>query len=178
MTRQTSFTSAPLSRRMVLRRAALAGIGTSALACGLQPLVFAPRALAETAPGGLAALWPKAAFGAKSQNDALQALFGSTSFETSDKITLNAPAIAANGAAVPIDIDASAIPGATMLAILVPDNPFALCAAYPLTVDDQPRVSTRLKMAKTSQVIAVVQAGGKLYGASQQVKVTLGGCGG
>jgi sulfur-oxidizing protein SoxY len=178
LTRHQTFISAPLSRRAVLRRGAMAGIGAGALASGLGTLALAPAAAAETTPTSLAALWPKAAFSAKSQNDALQALFGSTSFETSSKITLNAPAIAANGAAVPIDIDASAIPGVTMLAILVPDNPFALCAAYPLTADDQPSVSTRLKMAKTSQVIAVVQAGGKLYGASQQVKVTLGGCGG
>ena len=36
----------------------------------------------------------------------------------------------------------------------------------------------RLKMAKTSNVIAVVEAGGKLYSATREVKVTVGGCGG
>ena len=38
--------------------------------------------------------------------------------------------------------------------------------------------STRIKMGKTSKVIAVVKAGGKVYSASKDVKVTIGGCGG
>jgi sulfur-oxidizing protein SoxY len=33
-------------------------------------------------------------------------------------------------------------------------------------------------MSKTSEVIAVVKAGGKLYTAKKEVKVTIGGCGG
>jgi sulfur-oxidizing protein SoxY len=33
-------------------------------------------------------------------------------------------------------------------------------------------------MGKTSEVKAVVMAGGKLYSASKEVKVTIGGCGG
>ena len=39
-------------------------------------------------------------------------------------------------------------------------------------------VSTRLKMGKTGDVIAVVKAGGKLHSARKSVKVTIGGCGG
>jgi len=39
-------------------------------------------------------------------------------------------------------------------------------------------VSNRLKMAKTSKVIAVVESDGKLYSTSKEVKVTVGGCGG
>ena len=41
-----------------------------------------------------------------------------------------------------------------------------------------PDVSTRIKMGKTSDVIAVVKAGGKLHSARKSVKVTIGGCGG
>jgi sulfur-oxidizing protein SoxY len=33
-------------------------------------------------------------------------------------------------------------------------------------------------MAKTSNVIVVVEDGGKLYSAAKEVKVTVGGCGG
>jgi sulfur-oxidizing protein SoxY len=33
-------------------------------------------------------------------------------------------------------------------------------------------------MGKTTQVTAVVKSGGKLYTASKEVKVTIGGCGG
>jgi sulfur-oxidizing protein SoxY len=33
-------------------------------------------------------------------------------------------------------------------------------------------------MAKTGNIIGVVKADGKLYSASKEVKVTIGGCGG
>ena len=33
-------------------------------------------------------------------------------------------------------------------------------------------------MAKTSKVMALVEAGGKIYSATKEVKVTVGGCGG
>ena len=39
-------------------------------------------------------------------------------------------------------------------------------------------VASRLKMAKTTKVVAVVESGGKLYSATKEVKVTVGGCGG
>jgi sulfur-oxidizing protein SoxY len=35
-----------------------------------------------------------------------------------------------------------------------------------------------MKMGKTSDVKVVVKSGGKLYAATQQIKVTVGGCGG
>ena len=41
-----------------------------------------------------------------------------------------------------------------------------------------PYVSTRVKMLKTSNVIALVDAGGKTYTESREIKVTIGGCGG
>ena len=46
------------------------------------------------------------------------------------------------------------------------------------TLGTVPAVANRLKMAKTSNVIVVVEAGGKLYSATKEVKVTVGGCGG
>jgi len=39
-------------------------------------------------------------------------------------------------------------------------------------------ISTRIKMGKTGDVVAVVKSGGKLYGNKKEVKVTIGGCGG
>ena len=41
-----------------------------------------------------------------------------------------------------------------------------------------PSVANRIKMARTSNVTVLVEAGGKLYSASKEVKVTVGGCGG
>ena len=46
------------------------------------------------------------------------------------------------------------------------------------TAGTVPAVANRLKMAKTTNVIVIVEAGGKLYSATKEVKVTVGGCGG
>jgi sulfur-oxidizing protein SoxY len=78
---------------------------------------------------------------------------------------------------VPISVSSS-LPGVTSISILVTENPFTLAASYKIPEGTMASVSNRLKMAKTSNVIAIVEAGGKLYSASKEVKVTVGGCGG
>ena len=64
------------------------------------------------------------------------------------------------------------------ISILVENNPSPLAAKFNLTPDVVPDVSTRIKMGETSNVIALVKADGKLFMANQEVKVTIGGCGG
>jgi sulfur-oxidizing protein SoxY len=51
-------------------------------------------------------------------------------------------------------------------------------ASYRLPAGTVPAIANRIKMARTSNVIVVVEAGGKLYSATKEVKVTVGGCGG
>lgn len=123
-----------------------------------------------------AKIWPADAFKLKSEADTLKALYGKTA-EASDKVSLDAPEIAENGAVVPIAV-ASTLPNVTGIAILVLENPNVLAAAYKIPEGTQASVSNRLKMAKTSKVVAVVESGGKLYSATKEVKVTVGGCGG
>ena len=53
-----------------------------------------------------------------------------------------------------------------------------LAANFNLKGSAQGFVATRIKMQKTSAVIAVVKAGGKAFSARKEVKVTIGGCGG
>ena len=123
-----------------------------------------------------ASKWPKDAFQQKTEADAIKALYGKSA-EESDKVKLDAPEIAENGAVVPISVS-STLADVTSIAILVPENPFPLAAAYKIPAGTSPMVGNRLKMAKTSKVVAVVEAGGKLYSATKEVKVTVGGCGG
>ena len=78
---------------------------------------------------------------------------------------------------VPISVS-STLADVTSISILVAENPNALAASYKIPAGTIPSVANRLKMAKTSNVIAVVEAGGKLYSATKEVKVTVGGCGG
>ena len=129
------------------------------------------RSVRAAAPG-----WPEQAFQQKTEDDALKLLYGKP-FETSDKVTLEVPEIAENGAVVPVSVSTT-LPNVTGITILVPENPSALAASYKFTDGTMPSIGCRLKMAKTSNVVAVVESGGKLYAASKEVKVTLGGCGG
>ncbi len=120
--------------------------------------------------------WPKDAFTEKTEADAIKALYGKDA-AVSDQVKLNAPEIAENGAVVPISVS-SALPNITSVAILVSENPFPLAAIYKIPPGTSGTVSNRLKMAKTSKVVALVEADGKIYSASKEVKVTVGGCGG
>jgi len=161
------FPDAPDTARRMILKGAVAG-GLAGLGFGSFP--FPAYAAAD------AKEWPADAFKQKSEADVLKALYGKTA-EASDKISLDAPEIAENGAVVPIAVT-STLPKVTAIAILVLNNPNVLAAAYKIPEGTEALVSNRLKMAKTSKVVAVVESNGKLYSAAKEVKVTVGGCGG
>jgi sulfur-oxidizing protein SoxY len=115
------------------------------------------------------------AFDAKSLDDALKAM-AVTPTESAD-IKIKAPEIAENGAVVPVTVTSGAA-GTTEISILVDGNPTPLAATFILGEGAQPEVSTRIKMGKTANVVAIAKAGDKTLSAKQEVKVTIGGCGG
>ena len=117
----------------------------------------------------------RASFEVKTLAEALQAIGGTPA--NSDQVTVVAPDIAENGAVVPIGAS-SKLPNTTDIFLIVEKNPMPLAAAFTLPAGTAPEVSTRLKMGQSSNVIAVVKADGKLYSATKETKVTLGGCGG
>ena len=129
-------------------------------------------------PVAVSAAWPTSAFDAESMDDALNALYGTTDAESSDAISFKAPDIAENGAVVPISISVD-MPNVEHVALLVENNPSPLAATFEIPTPGPTTVGTRIKMGKTSPLIAMVKADGKLYKAvSKDVKVTIGGCGG
>jgi sulfur-oxidizing protein SoxY len=161
------FTDAPdAARRLLLKGALASGLAGLGLAATGWPTFAATDAKD----------WPAKAFGVKGESEALKELFGKNA-EPSDKITVDAPEIAENGAVVPVSVSSS-LPNVTTIAILVLDNPNTLVAAYKIPEGTEASVANRLKMAQTSKVVAVIEAGGKLYSAAKEVKVTVGGCGG
>lgn len=156
----------PATRRLILKGAAsVALIGLGNLPFGLAPAFAAANDK-----------YPEDAFKQKGDADAIKALYGKTA-EPSDKVKMDAPEIAENGAVVPISVS-STLDNVTSISILVAENPNALAASYRIPAGTLPSVANRLKMAKTTNVIAIVEAGGKLYSATKEVKVTVGGCGG
>jgi sulfur-oxidizing protein SoxY len=153
------------------RRLILQGAGSVALlGLGNIPFGLAPAQAAANDK------YPEDAFKAKGDADAIKALYGKTA-EPSDKVKLDAPEIAENGAVVPISVTTT-LTDVSSISFLVSENPNALAASYRIPAGTLPSVANRLKMAKTTNVIAIVEAGGKLYSATKEVKVTVGGCGG
>ncbi|OAF06493.1 thiosulfate oxidation carrier protein SoxY [Bradyrhizobium centrolobii] len=154
------------TRRLILQGAAsVALIGLGNLPFGAQPA----RAAANDK-------YPEEAFKQKSEADAIKALYGKTA-EPSDKVKLDAPEIAENGGVVPIAVSTT-LDKVTSISLFVAENPNALAASYKIPDGTIPSVANRLKMAKTTNVVAIVESDGKLYSATKEVKVTVGGCGG
>lgn len=122
------------------------------------------------------AAWDKAAFDAKTMDDALKALGAGKPADSKD-VQINAPDIAENGAVVPVAVK-STLPGTEFIAILIEKNPSMLAASFTLPEGTAADVSTRVKMGQTSNVFALVKAGGSFYMTTKEIKVTLGGCGG
>jgi len=122
------------------------------------------------------AAWTTKAFEAEDQATAMNELLGGAA-EESAEVTLKAPDIAENGAVVPVTVSSS-MAGVESMSIFVENNPNPLVAEFLIPAGTDADVSTRLRMGKTSKVTAVVKANGKLYSASKEVKVTIGGCGG
>ena len=128
-------------------------------------------------PRMVLAAWPEAAFTAKSVDDGMNALYGSVNHSPSGDIKIKAPDIAENGAVVPVSVT-SDIANIDSISIIAEKNSAPLTASFNLGKGAEGFVSTRIKMGKTSSVIAVVKADGKLYSTGKEVKVTIGGCGG
>ena len=128
-------------------------------------------------PRNVLAAWPEGAFTAKSVQDAMSGLFGSADNTASSDIKIKAPDIAENGAVVPVSVSTS-IGSTSKIALIAEKNGQPLAASFNLGKGTKGFVSTRIKMGKTSDVIAIVEAGGKRYSARKNVKVTIGGCGG
>lgn len=150
-------------RRNMLKGAGNLGLLSVAVAAGLLK------------PTRVLAAWNEVGFNAKSLPEALSAI-GATNAVPSKEVVIKTPDIAENGAVVPVDV-VTELPDVESIAIFGEKNAYPLVGHYRLT-DFDGVLSTRIKMGTTSNVRVVVKAGGKLYSATREVKVTVGGCGG
>lgn len=115
-------------------------------------------------------------FAAKTLDEVLK-MINAVDAKPSTDVQIKAPEIAENGAVVPLTVSSS-MEGVTGISIVVANNPTPLAATFTLPEGTKAEVSTRIKMAKTSEVIALVQTKDGLFSAKQEIKVTIGGCGG
>lgn len=126
--------------------------------------------------------WPAAraaendalAFGSGSLEGALSAL-GAT-LDPSPEIRLTVPDFVENGSVVPVEIT-SQLSGAQTIFLLSEANPLPLVARFFVPEGTLPYVSTRIKVAQSCNIYALVQANGRYYSAVKATTVTVGGCG-
>jgi sulfur-oxidizing protein SoxY len=140
-------------------------LGASAAASSLLPA----NALGADAPG-----WKPELFKATTLEDIARQL--GLTLRESKAVSVDGPNIAEIGAAVPVEVRASAA-GVDMLGIAVPKNPVALVGLFYLEPTALPKIATRIKMAQSSDVYALARSGNTLLFSKKLIKVTVGGCG-
>jgi len=100
------------------------------------------------------------------------------------RITLELPQIAENGRTVPIALEVDSPMSDTdyvkAVHVFADKNPRPDVATFKFTPGSaKARIATRMRLAKTQNIIAVAEmSDGSVYMAKNQIKVTIGGCGG
>lgn len=109
---------------------------------------------------------------------------GGIAAEEGGPLKLITPEIAENGNSVPVaftvDSPMSSEDYVESVMILATDNPSPEVATFHFTpASGVAKASTRMRLAKTQDVVALAKTStGKLYRIGNNVKVTIGGCGG
>ena len=135
------------------------------------------------AAGGVILNTSSAHADAKMVDEAVMKLIGDTK-PVDGKITLDLPQIAENGNTVPIgvavDSPMTADNYVKAVHLFADGNPTpAVASLYFTPMSGKAEASSRMRMAGTQNVVAVAEmSDGKVFRASQEVKVTIGGCGG
>ena len=127
-------------------------------------------------PRLLLAARPDAVFVITDADKVIADLYGQAPAD-SDQVTMKIPDIAENGAVVPVTISTT-LEDVESISIVVVNNPTPLAASFIMSPRMLPTVAVRIKMGESSEVRALVKAGGNLYSTTKEVKVTIGGCGG
>lgn len=140
----------------------------------LQLLLGVTATLLLAPASALAALWNKAAFESSTLSGALQGLQIPRETASAD-IEIIAPDRAENGAVVQVEVR-SRIPNTEAIAILAEKNPTPLIANFMFSNGAEPFVITRIKMAETSDIQAIVKVGDQYFKASKRVEVLENGC--
>lgn len=117
----------------------------------------------------------KEAFAAASLASVLKALGAAP--DSSSEIELSVPDSVDNGAVVPVEV-ASRLPGPQEIFIISESNPFPLVAHFSIPEQTDAFIATRIKVAASCNIYAVVKTNDRFFSAVKATKVAIGGCGG
>lgn len=108
-------------------------------------------------------------------------LFGEKDFEEG-RVRLNVPEIAENGMVVPVSVEVESPMTETSyvrsIHLYALDNPVPQVGAYIFTpASGRAAISTRIRLAKTQDLIAVAEmSDGTVHASKAPIKVVIGGC--
>jgi sulfur-oxidizing protein SoxY len=119
---------------------------------------------------------PTRAFAAEEVATALRELFGRDDIPLSPKVRIGVARLAENGAVVPVKVDVD-LPHVDEITLLATRNPVPLVGRFTFGPRTRPFVAARIKLAETSEVLAIARRGDELLMARAAVEVTVGGCG-
>ncbi|MCP4392483.1 MAG: hypothetical protein GY802_29600 [Gammaproteobacteria bacterium] len=125
-------------------------------------------------PGAAIAEYPTRAFLAKEAPEAIREAFGTTDMGETDKIVIEAPHIASDANMVPIRIHSGFV-NTESISLVVAGNESPFTAVFKL-YESQNFVSTRIRMANTSELLVIVKADGMLYTSTRPIRVGRNSC--
>ena len=154
-----------MKRRIFLK----SGLAAAEVAVAVQAGLLWPMEV-------LASAWPSDVFFSTTFDEAVAAMFGGEPVEESDKVHLEAREIAENGATVPVAVRTD-FEGPFTVTLFSVKNPNPAVGRFEVSPQLDGYIATRIKMAGTGEVVAVVTVGGRHYSARRRIQVTAGGCG-
>jgi sulfur-oxidizing protein SoxY len=116
------------------------------------------------------AAWAREAFTAPGMAEAVQQALGKDKGIRSDEVVIDAPSYIKDPSIVEVTVS-SGLPEVNAIAILVRENLLPLAALYMLPENTEPFVTTRLDIHRTTEVVAVIRSGRKLYSNFRQIIV-------
>lgn len=153
------------SRRQFMRESSLGGLGI--LAALLSPPSWAEWLAQQSSEA-------QAAFHVRNPDSVYRILKLPTP-QPSERIIIDAPDVAENGANVPVEVRMT-LPNPRRVLLIAERNLFPLLADIQLSPLNEPWLETRVKLAETSQLRVIVETADGWYTQTRQVKVIVGGC--
>jgi thiosulfate oxidation carrier complex protein SoxZ len=153
-----------ITRRRFIDLAVSGAVATTSFAAVL--------ALARTARAAL----PPQTFFAGSPGEAIRAVLGTDRSALDRAVQLKVAAIVETADMVPVSVWAR-LDQVESITLVADKNPDPILAHYRLAPRLAPYVATRVRLAQSSDLHALVKAGGTLHRATRYVQVSVGGCG-
>jgi sulfur-oxidizing protein SoxY len=153
-----------MTRRTFMQAAVSGAVASTGVAAGML------------APRGVWAALPPQTFFAASPDEAVKAVLGTDQSALDKAVELNVTETVEMADMVPLSVLAR-VDKVASITLVADKNPNPIIATYRLDPRLEPYVATRVRLAQSCNVSALVKANGTLHQATRHVQASIGGCG-